>query len=87
MSEAAAVDGLGWAVVVFCGVVLDDCGFVEWLPDVLLGLEPLVRLAVGDVLAEGRLIEIGVDSAVFSIPRRAGSTVDRFVLRLLGDAG
>ena len=42
-------------------------------------------VAVGDVLAEGRLIEIGVDSAVFSIPRRAGSTVDRFVLRLLGD--
>ena len=40
-------------------------------------------LAVGDVLAEGRLIEIGVDSAVFSVPIRGGT--DRFVLRLLGD--
>ena len=42
-------------------------------------------LAVGDMLAEGRLIEIGVDAVVFSVPVRAGSTNDRFVLRLLGD--
>ena len=42
-------------------------------------------LAVGDMLAEGRLIEIGVDSAVFSVPGRAGSTTDRIVLRLPDD--
>ena len=42
-------------------------------------------LAVGDMLAEGRLIEIGVDSAVFSVPLQPGSTNNRFVLRLLGD--
>jgi hypothetical protein len=42
-------------------------------------------LAVGDVLAEGRLIEIGVDSVVFSVPARGGSGTDRFVLRLPGD--
>lgn len=42
-------------------------------------------LAVGDMLAEGRLIEIRVDSAVFSVPVRAGSTTDRVVLRLPDD--
>jgi hypothetical protein len=42
-------------------------------------------LAVGDMLAEGRLIEIRVDSAVFSVPLRAGSTTDRVVLRLSDD--
>ena len=42
-------------------------------------------LAVGDMLAEGRLIEIGVDSAVFSVPTRGGSGSDRFVLRLQSD--
>jgi len=42
-------------------------------------------LAVGDSLGEGRLIEIGSDSAVFRIPARAGSTNDRIVLRLLED--
>ena len=42
-------------------------------------------LAVGDTLGEGRLIEIGVDSAVFNVPARSGSTTDRIVLRLLED--
>jgi hypothetical protein len=42
-------------------------------------------LAVGDSLGEGRLIEIGSDSAVFRVPARAGSTNDRIVLRLLED--
>jgi hypothetical protein len=42
-------------------------------------------LKVGDVLAEGRLIEIGVDSVVFSIPARRGSTTSRIVLRLPDD--
>ena len=42
-------------------------------------------LAVGDMLAEGRLIEIRADSAVFSVPARAGSTTERIVLRLPDD--
>jgi hypothetical protein len=42
-------------------------------------------LAVGDTLGEGRLIEIGSDSAVFTVPARLGSTTDRIVLRLLED--
>ncbi len=42
-------------------------------------------LAVGDVLAEGRLIEIRADSAVFSVPHRVGSVTDRIVLRLSDD--
>ena len=41
-------------------------------------------LKVGDMLAEGRLIEIGVDSVVFSVPAR-GSTTNRIVLRLPDD--
>lgn len=42
-------------------------------------------LAVGDMLAEGRLIEIRADSVVFSVPPRQGSTADRMVLRLPED--
>jgi hypothetical protein len=42
-------------------------------------------LAVGDMLGEGRLIEIRADSAVFSVPARTGSTTDRVVLRLPED--
>ena len=42
-------------------------------------------LAVGDMLGEGRLIEIRVDSVVFSVPARSGSTTDRVVLRLPED--
>lgn len=41
-------------------------------------------LKVGDMLAEARLIEIGTDSIVFSVPARSGST-NRFVLRLPDD--
>jgi len=41
-------------------------------------------LKVGDVLAEGRVIEIGADSVVFSVPARRGST-NRIVLRLPDD--
>jgi hypothetical protein len=42
-------------------------------------------LSIGDMLGEGRLIEIGADSAVFSVPARSGSTTDRIVLRLPED--
>jgi hypothetical protein len=42
-------------------------------------------LSVGDTLGEGRLIEIGADSAVFSVPARSGSATDRIVLRLPED--
>ena len=42
-------------------------------------------LKVGDMLAEGRLIEIGNDSVVFSVPARPGSTANRIVLRLPDD--
>jgi len=42
-------------------------------------------LAVGDTLGDGRLIEIGADSVVFSVPARHGSTTDRVVLRLPED--
>lgn len=42
-------------------------------------------LKIGDMLAEGRLIEIGVDSVVFSVPARRGSTTNRIVLRLPDD--
>lgn len=40
-------------------------------------------LKVGDMLAEGRLIEIGVDSVVFSVPAGRGLASNRIVLRLL----
>ena len=42
-------------------------------------------LKLGDVLADGRLIEIGADSVVFSVPPRRGSMNDRIVLRLPDD--
>jgi len=42
-------------------------------------------LKVGDTLGEGRLVEIGADSAVFSVPDRRGSTTGRIVLRLPDD--
>jgi hypothetical protein len=42
-------------------------------------------LAVGDMLGDGRLIEIRTDSAVFSVPSRRGSTPERVVLRLPED--
>jgi hypothetical protein len=41
-------------------------------------------LKVGDTLADGRLIEIGANSVVFSVPARPGST-NRIVLRLPDD--
>jgi hypothetical protein len=42
-------------------------------------------LTPGDVLGEGRLVEIGANSVVFVVPPRRGSTPDRIVLRLPGD--
>ena len=42
-------------------------------------------LSVGDMLGEGRLIEIGADTVVFSVPARSGSATDRIVLRLPED--
>lgn len=39
----------------------------------------------GDTLAEGRLIEIGTDNIVFSVPSRKGSTTGRLFLRLPSD--
>ena len=39
----------------------------------------------GDTLAEGRLVEIGTDNVVFSVPSRKGSTTGRLLLRLPGD--
>ena len=42
-------------------------------------------LKLGDILADGRLIEIGADNVVFSVAPRRGSTTDRIVLRLPDD--
>jgi hypothetical protein len=42
-------------------------------------------LKPGDILADGRLVEIGPDSVVFSVPPRRGSTPERIVLRLPND--
>jgi hypothetical protein len=42
-------------------------------------------LKLGDIFADGRLIEIGGDSVVFSVASRRGSTTDRIVLRLPAD--
>jgi hypothetical protein len=39
----------------------------------------------GDTLAEGRLIEIGTDNVVFSVPSRKGSRTSRLFLRLPSD--
>ena len=57
-----------------------------------LGLRFLRQLGVldaifelGDILADGRLIEIGADNVVFSVPPRRGAMNDRIVLRLPDD--
>lgn len=42
-------------------------------------------LKPGDVLGDGRVIEIGRDNVVFSVAPRSGSTISRVVLRLAGD--
>ncbi len=42
-------------------------------------------LRPGDTLGDGRLVEIGQDSVVFSVRPRPGSTTNRVVLRLPGD--
>jgi hypothetical protein len=42
-------------------------------------------LKPGDTLADGRLVEIGASSVVFSVVPRPGSTSNRVVLRLAGD--
>ena len=39
----------------------------------------------GDTLAEGRLIEIGTDNVVFSVPASKGSATGRLFLRLPSD--
>jgi len=41
-------------------------------------------LKVGDTFADGRLVEIGANSVVFTVPARHGST-NRIVLRLPDD--
>jgi hypothetical protein len=42
-------------------------------------------LKLGDILADGRLVEIGPNSVVFTVPPRRGSTPERIVLRLPDD--
>jgi len=42
-------------------------------------------LKPGDTLGDGRLLEIGRDSVVFSVAPRMGATTDRVVLKLPGD--
>lgn len=42
-------------------------------------------LKPGDTLADGRLVEIGVNTAVFSLAPKPGATTNRVVLRLAGD--
>jgi hypothetical protein len=42
-------------------------------------------LKPGDVLGDGRLLEIGGDTAVFSVQPRLGSTANRVVLKLMAD--
>jgi hypothetical protein len=42
-------------------------------------------LKPGDTIADGRLLEVGVGSAVFSIAPKPGSTNNRVVLRLASD--
>lgn len=39
----------------------------------------------GDTLGDGRLVEIGRDAVVFTIPQRPGSMTNRIVLKLPGD--
>jgi hypothetical protein len=42
-------------------------------------------LKPGDTLGEGRLLEIGPNNVVFSVPAPAGTNSNRVVLRLAGD--
>ena len=42
-------------------------------------------LKPGDTLADGRLLEVGVGTAVFSIAPKPGSTTNRVVLKLASD--
>ena len=42
-------------------------------------------LKPGDTLADGRLLEVGLGTAVFSIAPRPGSTTNRVVLKLASD--
>jgi len=42
-------------------------------------------LKPGDILADGRLVEIGPDRVVFTVPPRRGSVPERIVLRLPDD--
>ena len=42
-------------------------------------------LQLGDTLGRGRLVEIGADSVVFSVPSKGGSRAHRVVLRLPTD--
>jgi hypothetical protein len=42
-------------------------------------------LKPGDTLGDGRLVQVGQDSVVFSVAARRGSTTNRVVLRLPGD--
>lgn len=42
-------------------------------------------LKPGDTLADGRLVEIGANTAVFSIAPKPGAATNRVVLRLAGD--
>ena len=39
----------------------------------------------GDTLGDGRLVEIGQDSAVFTVAPKPGSTTNRVVLRIITD--
>jgi hypothetical protein len=42
-------------------------------------------LKTGDTLGEGRLIEIGTEQIVFSVPPRPGSAANRVVLKIAKD--
>jgi hypothetical protein len=42
-------------------------------------------LRPGDTLADGRLVEVGINSAMFSLAPRPGATTNRVVLKLAGD--
>jgi hypothetical protein len=42
-------------------------------------------LKTGDTLADGRLVEIGASTAVFSLAPKPGATTNRVVLKLTGD--
>jgi hypothetical protein len=42
-------------------------------------------LKSGDTLGEGRVVEIGMDEVVFSVPPKPGSTTNRVVLKIVKD--